>query len=91
MGYNTRWLQSYNEAVFFLFQATSLCNGSWVHTGSLRQHGQENQVIITLQLSMDIATMEEEIVGVSVRLNQAMRQQFPKTWSCMALNFQRPG
>ena len=27
---------------------------------------------------MSITTMEEEIVGVSVRLNQAMRQQFPK-------------
>ena len=27
-----------------------------------------------LQLFMSIATMEEEIVGVSVRLNQAMRQ-----------------
>ena len=29
---------------------------------------------------MSIATMEEEIVGVSVRLNQAIikRQQFPK-------------
>ena len=26
------------------------------------------------QLSMPIATMEEEIVGVSLRLNQAMRQ-----------------
>ena len=39
---------------------------------SLRQHGQENQVIMSQQLSMPIATMEEEIVGVSVRLNQAM-------------------
>ena len=27
---------------------------------------------------MSIATMKEEIVGVSVRLNQAMGQQFPK-------------
>ena len=34
-------------------------------------------MIITLQLSTCIATMEEEIVGVTVRLNQAMRQQFP--------------
>ena len=42
LSYNTRWLQSYNEAVFFLFQATLLCNGSWICTGSLRQHGQEN-------------------------------------------------
>ena len=31
-----------------------------------------------LQLSMSIATMKEEIVGATVRLNQAMRQQFPK-------------
>ena len=29
-------------------------------------------MIITLQLSMSIATMEEDIVGISVRLNQAM-------------------
>ena len=33
---------------------------------------------ITLQLFMSIATMEKEIVGVSVKLNQAMRQQFVK-------------
>ena len=66
------------KLVFSLFQATLLCNGSWVLTGSLRQHGQENQVIIALQLFMSIATKEEEFVGVSVRLNQAMRQQFPK-------------
>ena len=26
---------------------------------------------------MSIATIEEEIVGVSVRLNQAIRQRFP--------------
>ena len=79
MSYNTRWLKSCNEAVFFLFQATLLCiNASWVRARSLRQHGQENKVIVTLQLSMSIATMEEEIVGVSVRLNQAMRQQFPR-------------
>ena len=32
-------------------------------------------MIITLQLSMSI---EEEIVGVAVRLNQAMRQRFIK-------------
>ena len=50
---------------------------AWVRIRSLRQHGQENQVIITLHLSMSITTMEEEIVGVSVRLNQAMRQRFP--------------
>ena len=34
-------------------------------------------MIITLQLPMSIATIEEEIVGVSVRLNQAMGQRFP--------------
>ena len=54
---------------------------SWVCTGYLtRQRGQENQVIITLQLSMSIATMEEEIVCVCVimRLNLAMRQRFLK-------------
>ena len=33
-------------------------------------------MIITLQLSMSIATMEGKIVGVSVRLSQAMRQRF---------------
>ena len=49
---HARWLHSYNEAIFFLFQATLLCNDSWVHPGSLRQHGQENY---TLQLSMSIA------------------------------------
>ena len=38
---------------------------------------------------MSIATIEEEIVGVSVRLNQAMRQLFPKIISsCITLNFQ---
>ena len=30
-------------------------------------------MITTLQLSVSITTMEEEIVGVSVRLNQATR------------------
>ena len=41
---------------------------------------------------MSIATMEEEIVGVSVRLNQAIRQQCPKhRHLAIALNFQRPG
>ena len=29
-------------------------------------------------ISMSIATMEEAIVGVSVRLNQAIKQQCPK-------------
>ena len=28
LGYDTMHLQSYNEAVLFLFQATLLCNGS---------------------------------------------------------------
>ena len=32
----------------------------------------------TVTISMSITTMEEEIVGVSIRLNQAMRQRFPK-------------
>ena len=35
-------------------------------------------MIIILQLSMSNATVEEEIVGAKVRLNQAMRLQFPK-------------
>ena len=52
-------------------------------------YGQDNQVIITLQLPMSIATMEEENVGVSERLNQPMRA-ISKTSSCIALNFQRP-
>ena len=38
-----------------------------------------------------IGTMEEETVGVNVTLNRAMREQFPRTPSVMALNFQRPG
>ena len=37
------------------------------------------KLIGILQLSMSIATMEEEIVGATVRLNQAMRQQISKT------------
>ena len=32
-------------------------------------------MIITQQVSMSIATTEEEIVGISVRLNQAMRHE----------------
>ena len=36
------------------------------------------KLIGILQLSMSIVTMEEEIVGATVRINQAMRQQFPK-------------
>ena len=34
-------------------------------------------ICVYFQLSMSIATMEEEIMGVSVRLNQAIRLQFP--------------
>ena len=74
MSYNARRLHSYNEADFFMFKDTLLCNDSWVCDGSLGQHGQKNEVIITLQLSMTNETTEEEIVSVSVRLNQAMRQ-----------------
>ena len=84
------WLQSYNEAVFLLFQATLLCNGNggrggagftpdpstW--PGELSNNYAATTYLCLLQLSMSIATMEEEIVGVSVRLNQAIRQQFPK-------------
>ena len=40
---------------------------------------------------MSIATMEEEIVEVNVRLNQVVRQQFFRSSSDIALNFQRPG
>ena len=43
--------------------------------------------MVTLQLSMSIATMEEEIVDVNVRLNPAIRQQFSRTSSGIALNF----
>ena len=46
-------------------------------------------MIVTQQLSMSIATLEEEIVDVTVRLNQAVRQWFLyRTPSGMALNFQ---
>ena len=54
-----------------------LCDASWVH-GSLRQCGQENQVINTPQLSMSFAEMEGEIIDVNVGLNQAVRQQFSR-------------
>ena len=37
------------------------------------------------------AKMEEEIVDVNVGLNQAVRRQFSKISSRIALNFQRPG
>ena len=33
------WLQSYNEAVFLLFQATLLCNGSSVGSRRILQLG----------------------------------------------------
>ena len=46
--------------------------------GSLRQHSQENYMINSPQLSMSFATMEGEIVGVNVALNQVTRQQFSK-------------
>ena len=42
-----RWLQSYNEAVFFLFQATLLCNGSWVCSES-RQENLANSCTATI-------------------------------------------
>ena len=40
---------------------------------------------------MSIATIEEEIVDVNVRLNQFVTQQFFRTSSIIAFNFQRPG
>ena len=66
---------------------------SWVCTGYLtRQRGQENQVIITLQLSMSIATMEEEIVCVCYyEIKPGHETAISETSSCVALNFQRPG
>ena len=42
LSYNARRLQSYNEAIFFLLQATLMCNGSMVCAGTLRKLGQEN-------------------------------------------------
>ena len=66
-----------------------MCNGSWVD-GSLRQCGQENEVINTPQLSMFIV-MEGEIVDVNVRLKQVMRQRLSRTSSGIASDFQRPG
>ena len=41
----------------------------------------DKQVAITPQPSMSIATMEEEIVDVDVKLNHAVRQQFSITLS----------
>ena len=68
-------------------------SNSWVCTGSLtRQRGQQNQVIITLQLFMSFATMEEEIVGVSIyEIKPGHETAISETSSCVALNFQRPG
>ena len=40
---------------------------------------------------MSIATMEEEIIDVNVRFNQAVRQRFSRRLSGIALDFQRPG
>ena len=91
LSYNGRWLQS-NNKVFFLFQGTLLCNGSSVGSHRMFQLGWSGEIsdnyaaticvccnyLFLLQLSMCTATMEEEIVGVSVRLYHAIRQQFPK-------------
>ena len=53
-----------------LFSSCStLCYGSWIRAWSLI-HAQEIQVIIHSNYLYLFATMEEEIVGVSVRLNQ---------------------
>ena len=60
------------SSVFLFTGNLRLCqlrDGSWVH-GSLRQHGQGNQMVNTPQLSMSITTMEGEIVDANVRLNQ---------------------
>ena len=68
-----------------MFQDTLLCNDSSMgscrtdpSTWSRELSDNYAATICLLQLSMSIATMEEEIVGVSVRLNQAIRRQFPK-------------
>ena len=47
-------------------------------------------MIITLQLSMSIATMEEEIV-CQCKIKPGHETVIAKTSSCIALNFQRPG
>ena len=52
-------------------------------TPHLKQHGQENSAIFTLQLST--ATLEKEFVDVNLRLNQAVRQQFLSTSSGVVL------
>ena len=72
------------------FWLCQLCNGSWVDR-SLRQRGQENEVINTPQLYMPIV-MEGEIVDVNMRLKQVVRQWLSRTSSgWIASNFQRPG
>ena len=38
-----------------------------------------------------VATMEEEIVDINVKLNQDVTQQFSETASGIALNFHRLG
>ena len=52
----------------------------WVRAGSFNWSRELSDnytaTICQLQLSMSIATMEEEIVGVSVRLNLLIRQHF---------------
>ena len=77
---------------FLCLQATSdcvkcMCNGSLVNR-SLRQRGQENQVINTPQLSVCIV-MEGEIVDVNVILKQVVRQQFSRTSSGIAFGISR--
>ena len=42
----------------------------------------------TQHLSMSITMLEEEIVDVNVRLNQAVRQQFARTLSDVTINLQ---
>ena len=68
MSYNARQLQSYNEPVFFLFQATLLYKGSWVRAGSLRQLGLENladSYTVTIYVYSSV-TIEEEIVDATI-------------------------
>ena len=50
-------------------------------------HGEENLVITTQQLSVSAVALEEEIIGVNVRLHQAVRWWFSSTLSGVALNF----
>ena len=44
----------------------------------------------TQHLPMSIAMLEEEIVDVNVKLNQALRQQFARTLSDVTMNLQCP-